>query len=327
MVTKITARAVICDSAEITTAWLTSVLEQAVARVSVKVGHGNWSRQFALDVELADGTRRALRLKTCLGNTFGRSEVDYYTRDYLELTDAPLVPCYDAQYDAAVGYHLLLEDLAATHHDHKEVPPTMAYGIAVAEALGRTHKHHWEANIAPSVRALDRYFDEIRPGVAALEQATGQAYRRRFENHEQTFRARWANPHGMSLLHGDLNPTNILTPKDADFPVTFLDRQPFYWSLTYGLAVADLAYFMVVWWPPQTQRECAPTILRSWYDALGQSDYSWQQALVDWRLSVEQCLNVAFEWCSKADTLTTMRWLWEWQLSNIQAALGDEAVV
>ena len=203
----------------------------------------------------------------------------------------------------------------------------MAYGIAVAEALGRLHQHHWQSSIAPDRQALDRYFDEIRPGVATLEQATGQAYRRRFEDHEQAFRVRWANPHGMSLLHGDLNPTNILTPKDADFPVAFLDRQPFDWSLTYGLAVTDLAYFMVVWWPPQTQRECAPTILRTWYNALGQSDYSWQQAQADWRLSVEQCLNVPFEWCSKADTVTTMRWLWEWQLSNTQAALSDEAVV
>ena len=58
----------------------------------------------------------------------------------------------------------------------------------------------------------------------------------------------------MSLLHGDLNPTNILTPKTADTPVYFLERQPFDWSLTYGLGAYDLAYFLVIWWPEDIRR-------------------------------------------------------------------------
>jgi Phosphotransferase enzyme family len=318
-----TTRKVIRDPKEVTEAWLASVLGQAVATVNVKAGHGNWSQQLALDVVLADGTSRALRLKTCLGNTFGRSEVDYYTRDYLDLTDAPLVPCFDAQFDPAVGYHLLLEDLAATHHDRKEVPPTLEYGIAVAEALGRMHRHYWESSIVPTTQAIDSYLNQIRPGVAALELATGVARRASFERHEQLFRTRWTNPHGMSLLHGDLNPTNILTPRGRDFPVAFLDRQPFDWSLTYGVAVSDLAYFLVLWWPPKVRRACEQSILRCWYDAVDRSDYTWEQAVADWRLSVEQSLNVPFEWCSKVDTLTSMRWLWEFQLANVQEALAE----
>jgi hypothetical protein len=209
---------VIRSEDEISASWLGQVLGQGVEQVRISVGSGNWSRQLVIEARLADGTTRALRLKVCLGETFGRSEVDYYTRDYVGLRDAPLVPCFDAQYDPAVGYHILLADLAATHIDRSDAAPSLAYGMAVAEALGKMHRHHWESMPAPDDATLDRYFDEARPGLAALENATGCALRDRVERHEKAFRSRWAEPRGMSLLHGDLNPTNVLTPRGAETP-------------------------------------------------------------------------------------------------------------
>jgi Ser/Thr protein kinase RdoA (MazF antagonist) len=140
--------------------------------------------------------------------------------------------------------------------------------MAVAEALGRMHRYHWESMPAPDDAVLDRYFAEIRPGIAAMESATGCPLRDQFTRHEHAFRLRWAKPRGMSLLHGDLNPTNVLTPRTADSPVYFLDRQPFEWSLTYGVAVSDLAYFMIPWWPEQARHECEHTVLRHWYESL-----------------------------------------------------------
>ena len=128
---------------------------------------------------------------------------------------------------------------------------------------------------------------------------------------------------GQSVEHvRDLNPTNVLTPRTADCPVYFLDRQPFEWSLTYGVAVSDLAYFMIPWWPEQARHECEHTVLRHWYESLGMPDYSWNEAQADWRLSVEQCLNVPLAWCSKAATLDNMRWLWEVQFSRVRNALA-----
>jgi hypothetical protein len=314
---------VIRNSGEVSVAWLSEVLAESVASVDIEAGHGNWSHQLSLKVHLSDGTTRALRLKICLEEMFGRSEVDYYTRDYLGLVDAPLVRCFDAQHEPAVGYHILLEDLAQTHHDRRDTPETLAYGVAVAHALGGMHRHHWRSRPAPDKAALNRYFDEIRPGLAPIEAATGQSFRPAFERHEQVFRTRWANSRGMSLLHGDLNATNVLTPNGADAPVYFLDRQPFDWSLSYGVAVSDLAYFMIPWWSEQARRACAPAVLRHWYDALDQPSYSWADAQADWRLSVEQCLHVPIEWCSKVDTLERMRWLWQGQLVRVQAALLD----
>jgi hypothetical protein len=314
---------VISNQDEVTAPWIGHVLKQRVQRLRISSSNANWSRQLAIEAETADGRTHALRLKVCLGNTFGRSEIDYYTRDYVDMPNPPLVRCLDAEYDPAVGYHILLEDLAATHVDRREIPPSLAHGLAVAQALGRLHRHCWGAFPAPDHAALNRYFHEIRPGLDPLEQATGHALRQRFELHERAFRLRWARPHGMSLLHGDLNPTNILTPRGAEAPVYFLDRQPFEWSLTYGVAASDLAYFMIPWWPKQERRSWEGVVLRHWYEALGMPEYSWSDALADWRLSVEQCLNVPMEWCSRPDTLESMRWLWESQFDRVQNALAE----
>jgi len=305
---------------QLSASWLSRVLKQRVETVAVTAGSGNWSSQLSIKAQLSDGTTRALRLKLCLGDTFGPSEVNYYTRDYLGMIDAPLVPCFDAHYEPGVGYHLLLEDLAGTHVDNKRVAPTLSYGLAVAEALGRLHRHHWCTQAAPDRSALDRYFNEVRPGLVPMEHVTSCSLRERFELHEAAFRHRWSRPQGMSLLHGDLNPTNILTPAGKTAPVLFLDRQPFDWSLTYGVAASDLAYVLVPWWPEATLRECEAAILRRWYDALNAPEYRWSEARADWRLSVEQCLNVPMEWCSKPATLETMKGLWQEQFSRVQCA-------
>ena len=314
---------VVRNQAKVSASWISRVLKRRVDSIRVTAGSGNWSSQLSIEARMEDGTTRALRLKICLGDTFDRSEVDYYTRDYVGMVNAPLVKCFDAQYEPGVGYHLLLEDLGATHTDNKHIPPNLPYGIAVAEALGRLHAHHWCSRPAPDVAALDRYFDEVRPGLAPMERATGCSLREQFALHEQAFRQRWANPHGMSLLHGDLNPTNILTPAGRETPLYFLDRQPFDWSLTYGVAASDLAYFMIPWWPEREREKCELVVLRHWYDALSAPEYSWTEAQADWRLSVEQCLNVPMEWCSKPATMESMQWLWQTQFSRVQNALAQ----
>jgi hypothetical protein len=319
---KVTNGTVIRSREEVSASWISQVLRQSVDTLAVTAGSGNFSTQLSIEAVMEDGTKRALRLKICLGEAFGRSEVDYYIRDYVRMVDAPLVRCFDAQYEPGVGYHLLLEDLRTTHTDHKLIPPNLAYGIAVAEALGRLHSHHWCSKAAPDGAALDRYFDEVRPGLSPMERATGVPLRETFALHESAFRQRWAKPQGMSLLHGDLNPTNILTPRGRETPLYFLDRQPFDWSLTYGVAASDLAYFMIPWWPEQEREKCELVVLQHWYGALDAPEYTWIEAQADWRLSVEQCLNVPMEWCSKPATMDGMRWLWQTQFSRVQSALA-----
>jgi thiamine kinase-like enzyme len=300
--------------------WLSEILNKPVAHFTANAEASHWSNQVLLTVHFAGGDSQALRLKICLGDTFGRSEVDYYTRDYLGLPNAPLVRCYDAQFEPGVGYHLLLEDLAETHHNRLDVPPTREYGLTIAEALGRMHRHHAQTQPVPNNTVWERYFAEIRPGIVPMETATGQKFAARFDVHEKALRQRWADPLGMSLLHGDLNAMNILTPKNAEKPVYFLDRQPFDWSLTYGLAAYDLAYILVLWWPTEARQAHEAAMLQRWFEAFAQPGYDWEQAQSDWQLSVEQCLHVPLEWCSKPETVAKMRWVWERQLGRIQTA-------
>lgn len=94
---------VITSLEQITTGWLTSVLARSgaithgeVLSFELGAGQGNWSTSASLTVTYSDqaaGPRpRRLFLKmanTDLGEseTFGDSEVTYYTKDYIDETD------------------------------------------------------------------------------------------------------------------------------------------------------------------------------------------------------------------------------------------------
>lgn len=161
---------------------------------------------------------------------------------------------------------------------------------------------------------------KARPGIEPLRQHSGHDLSRAFAQLQQRLHERWADPEGMTLLHGDLNPTNVLRPLAGGGPLFFIDRQPFDWSLTYGLAVHDLAYALLPWWPDAWRRAYQWPVLRAWHAALGQTGYRWHRVVADWQLSVLQCLCVPLEWCSKPETAHSMRWLWQAQLARLLAA-------
>lgn len=166
---------VISSAESITSEWLSDALQRDVATFKMKIEGSNWSSQVPLTVTFRDGQIASLRVKICAGSSFGRSEVDYYTRDYVTMSDAPLVKCWNAEFDARIGYHLLLDDLAETHCNRRDLPPSLTYGLAVAKALGRLHRHHWEAYPAPDQKAVDQYFQEVRPGVAVIKDISGHS--------------------------------------------------------------------------------------------------------------------------------------------------------
>lgn len=302
---------------QVTAAWLTAVLGEEVADVKLSPSTSSWAQNASIAALMASGETRTFWLKLCIGATLGSSEVEYYLRDYVGLADAPLVACYDACYEPGIGYHVLLDDLSADFRDRKAATPTLEHGLALAAAVARMHAHHWESGSPPTAAEWDAYFEQISPGVERIEEATGRLFRTDFESHSAQLRQRWSDPVGLTLLHGDINPTNVLSPKGAESPVYILDRQPFDWSLTYGLAAYDLAYAIVPWWPHDVRTRHQDVILRHWFDHLGQPGYTWEQAQSDWDLSVEHCLHIPIEWCRDPGSLEEMRSLWEWQLGNI----------
>jgi hypothetical protein len=153
---------VITNLEQVTNEWLTAVLTRSGTLTHGRVngfdadsGGGNWSTSGSLQLHYspdAQGERpsrlflKMVNADTGDGEFFGSSEVDYYLRDYVDVPDAPLLRCYDGRFSPTLHrYHLLLEDVSASHTIACDKPPTLAYGLALAEAFAILHAQWWGA--------------------------------------------------------------------------------------------------------------------------------------------------------------------------------------
>lgn len=345
--------AVITDAGQVSPAWLEAALRRAgaldtggVEAVEAQGERATWSHNARVGVRYRPGSSgalpEALFLKMCRGDEFGPSEVHYYTRDYAGLADGPLVRCYDARYaERPRAYHLLLDDLSATHANMWERPVTPPLVQALAEGLAALHAHRWtpsrlaEIGAAPAgPKDIERYLAHIRRGLAPLLAVGGddvapewrQLLPEIFAHHPRLMLARCRDPRGICLVHGDVNPGNILAPRAGVGPVYIVDRQPFGWSLTAWLGVSDIAYLLCSFWEPDVRREIELPLLRHYHEELvrrGVRDYSWEQLWQDYRLAAVQAVYVAVEWCVLEEDRERMRWLWSAELRRAFAAFED----
>ncbi len=247
---------------------------------------------------------------------FGPSEVEYYTLDYVGVSDAPLVRCYDAAYSAQRRrYHILMDDVSLTHVERSSRPPTLEHGLALAEGLAVLHAHWWGTERlaergapAPGAAQIMRFVDVARPGVGhivgfcadRLATHWPAMMRELFDRHPRAMIERARDGNGFALIHGDVNHNNVLVPRQGERPIYIIDRQPFDWSLTTWLGVYDLAYAIALEWQVETRRRFEMPVLAHYYDQLvrnGVRDYSWDRLFDDYRLSVAMCVCVAVEWC------------------------------
>jgi hypothetical protein len=317
------------------------------------------------DIDTKGDVPRSLILKTVEANAgfIQRSEVDYYTRDYFGLVDAPIPKCYAAQVNDNGSYSILMEDLSSTHE--RDSPPSLKYGLAVATALARLHAFGWgEQRIhqlggrIPDESKLDQYVGHVRRGLDSLLEATSldisddwqQTILDIFQYHPRKMLERTKDPIGFTIIHGDVNPGNIfcpiknrewtrLLPRPRDYgaagkridaniegKVYFLDRQPFTWSLTTWLGVSDLSYLMVQYWDVEVRRELEMSVLREYHRQLltnGVTGYDWDQLFADYKLCAVQAVYTAAEWCIKAEDRERMRWLWRLELERAMHAFFD----
>ena len=244
------------------------------------------------------------------------SEVDYYSRDYSGIEGAPLVRCYDSALSEDLqSYHILLDDLSQTHVRAFQKPPTLEHGLAFAEGLAALHAHWWGGNQleqrgkpVPGAEAIERFVAIARLGVEyILDCCAGelaphwpQAIREIYNHHPQLLVERTRDANGFTLIHGDVNPGNVLVPVEGDRPVYLVDRAPFEWSLTTWLGVYDLSYAMVTYWEVKTRRELEGPVLRRYHAGLaerGIDNYSWEKLYEDYRLMAVMSVYVATEWC------------------------------
>ncbi len=323
---------VISSLEQVTTDWLTTVLTHsgaltrgAVAAFELDAGQGNWSTSGRLRLRYRDDAQGDLPQSLFLklvnadagdGEYFGPSEVTYYTHDYLGVTDAPLLRCYDGYFSETLQhYHLLLEDVSQSHIEAAKKTPTLTYGLALAEGLAALHAHWWGARRLADANAPIHEASHIRRFIAIAEPGAGHiieqlatdlkphwpdTIRDLFGRHPQALIARTQNANGFTLIHGDVGQTNILVPRAADRPLYIIDRQPFDWSLTTWLGVYDLAYAIVLDWEVETRRSLEKPVLCHYHKQLvqhGVQDYTWEQLFDDYRLCAATGVTIAVEYC------------------------------
>jgi hypothetical protein len=345
---------VITNIEQVTLTWLTEVFQRnnllssgEVTAVHTELLHGTWSKMYRIwptyDTPDASNLPQSFLLKICAGDhgVFGPSELHYYTRDYAGLPDAPIPRCYDGAYqDEPRAYHLLVEDLSATHKDTWNMPPTLERGLAVVEALARLHAYHWGpervAIIGEKIQGpeeIGRYIDHNQLGLQPLFDTLGETLPPEwrqilldvFAYHPAAMLARTQDSSTFTVIHGDVNPGNTLAQFDGSSPIYLIDRQPFDWSLTCWLGVADLAYMMVEWWDVDFRRAHETAVLRHYQASLKQFgvDYPWELLWDDYRLTAVQSLQGTAEWCVLEEDREGMRWVWEPKLHKAMAAFND----
>lgn len=328
-----------------------SLVAGSVDAVTVEPVDGTWSRLARLRVRYAPGSTGALPdrllLKCCTDGVFGPSEVRFHTRDYVDLEDAPLPRCHHAAYDEGPPrrYHVLLEDLSRTHHTPREMQPTPALADGLAASLARLHAHRWGAVRmaglglgAPAVGEFRRWTDRVGAGLEPMLAAAGSlvsskraaTLRRMFVGLAEARAARIAAAPGWTLVHGDLNPGNILLPRAPGAgAVKFIDRQPFDWSLTRWLGVSDILHVMVLWWAPEARRSLEKRTLDRYHHGLieeGVRDYDEARMREDVRACLVDALSVVTEWCIDPAERQRMRPLWTRHLGRVLEALDDHGV-
>jgi hypothetical protein len=295
--------------------------------------------------------RNTCILKICPAghDFFAASEPNYYTRDYVRLANAPIPECYATVWSGAAtaqsigdGYALILEDLGADYTDNMLIRPDKGHAANLGHALALLHAHRWGRNADPE-EAHDlsadfrKFLTHVSSGLGPILDEMGDTLdassRARlvkvFDTDADRMLDRAIEGRGLALVHGDPNPTNVLTaktPQQNRPPLYIIDRQPFQWSLRLWLGASDLVYAAVPFWSEDNRRAFQDTLLAQYHRTLlanGVQGYSWEDLLDDWDICACMAAFTAIEWGSDPASLTGMKWLWEPQVRRALALLED----
>lgn len=293
----------------------------------------------------------SLVLKLCPeGHGFlGASEPNYYVRDYIGLTAGPIVECYGTVGSLAAtsqsvgnGYAIFLEDLGRDYTDNKRTEPDAAHAANLGHALGQLHSHHWGPDADPEgphdlEAEFQRFLSHVSGGIEPifadlgdeLDPSSRARLTRAFIDDADRMVGRAMDGNGLTLVHGDPNPTNVLSTHAASGngpPLYLIDRQPFEWSLRLWLGASDLVYAAAPFWPEEHRRALQHTLMDSYHRTLlenGVRSYSWEDLLEDWKSCACMAAFTAIEWGSDPTSLKEMKWLWERQLHRALVLLED----
>jgi hypothetical protein len=346
---------------EATPGWLTGVLHEhgclargRVERVglvterSVNASNARLRLTYSEDAA-GHGPPQSLFLKLCdlSESPFGDTEVRYYTVHTAGLSPSSAPACFHTAHSASASvgrYHLLLEDLSETHAPGWDAEPNLGRASLAVEALARLHARWWDAEDLPDAAermpdqaVIGRYVAAARAGLEPLFETMGEVLsaaqrdliRRVFDRHEARMLQR-AEGSGLTIIHADPNPGNILSPRNPDAGggdrAYVIDRQLFDWSLAAWLGISDVAYMMVHWWPAEVRRALERPLIERYVralESLGVAGYSVERAWADYRLCAIQSLYVVGAWCADPREREEFAWVWKPQLAKTLTALED----
>ncbi len=240
-------------------------------------------------------------------------EVEFYTLLVPEMLRSwadqqPLFPkCYDVAYISATNLsHLILEDLSETHFTNQgSMPSSQHLCELVIDAYACIHAFWWEhawlgrrvgelltdkaidgaietaqTKLVDFVRTVGNEIKPVQYDVLAAV-VSGWPLRRR---------QRVVAGVGVTLVHRDPHPRNLLYPYDSEHnTIKLIDWQS--WRVDTG--TDDLAYLMACHWPLGEIERVEQELLQRYHRQLveqGVKQYSWDDCKYDYRASVIRCL-------------------------------------
>jgi len=269
----------------------------------------------------------------------GRQEVAFYTQVAPDMPAGLAPRCFDADWNAETNeWHLLLEDLTATHAAATvwPVPPTFDQCATVVESLARVHAKWWdEPRLGISVgtwldaEALDRNRRAFLEHLARFTDEFGdriplerrELYHRLLDA-APLLRQRYLSHRNVTIVHGDAHAWNCLLPRkdDGGGGAKFFDWDS--WRIDVGSS--DLAYMLAMHWYPDRRQRYERLLLDHYHEALlsdGVEGYDRRALQDDYRLSaLLRITTPVWQWANGVPTV-----IWWNNLERIFQAVDDLA--
>ena len=255
----------------------------------------------------------------------GLDESIYYNDFASRMSDSPTFRCYDFDFDRSIRKcYFIFEDASVTHEAEPPKDAAFTTGLyeRIIDEILKLHIQWWDhptisqsdflrasggslRMIHAATPEITRSYciswrDEVLPAFASEFEGkfTGEMYglaRRAIDSWERLYSERFKEGNRLTFLHGDLHRYNIFYPKNpATDGLYFVDWETY----KHGVGPYDLCY-LVADEPAQRRRELETKLLRYYHDGLkeeGVSDYSWEDCVYDYRLSVIAILFPTLAW-------------------------------
>ena len=328
---------VLTDIEDVTSVWLTEVLRRNGCLYQGHVTNvRKWGMKLTpvsqvvhLDVDYSNGASGAVPPKLFLKMTkpdlqeelagIGEGEVKFYNKVASKISPRSLVRCYEAAYDdQEKRFHLLMEDLSATHFSTSwPLPPSEDHCLRVIECLAEVHASWWNntrtiEEIGPGSFSeyIQRCFQRMRQVLPDFLDFLGDRISTdRRKLYEQILNAapklteRILACKGQTLVHNDAHVWNFLFPLDlAQDTVRIIDWQAWF----AGLGTIDLAYMIGLHWYPERRARLEKDLLKLYHNYLlkaGVANYDWRDCWYEYRLAVATNVFIpVIQWRYKIDS-------------------------